>query len=172
MREQIIGYLGGEDRLNPLIIDLIDSSIKATSHIDLLISQLNKWQLIGFTFAVTYVFLELRHFLGDLDTSLFGYVKKRFFRVCKKIPFFNRHIRKEIEKTRASLEGEILKSNKGTLFVQSLPPKGFSQSQVLDKIKSDYLKLNELPWEDGAVSGCVYGADKHLTELTTKVFQL
>ena len=76
----------------------------------------------------------------------------------------------ELNKTKVGLEEDIIKSNKGNLYIQKLPDNGLALNQVLSKL-DEYLKMNELGWKSGAVSGCVYGADDSLTELNTKVFE-
>ena len=53
--------------------------------------------------------------------------------------------------------------------MKSLPAKGLSEDEVMSSI-NDYLKLSEVDFEKGALSGCVYGGDKNITDLTTKVY--
>ena len=97
-------------------------------------------------------------------------MKKNFFKLAKKIPFLNSKIKQELEKTKLGLEDDVIKLNKGNLYVDKLPAKGLTQAELLDKINV-YLKMNETEWRKGAVSGCVHGADDEITELTTKVYE-
>lgn len=90
--------------------------------------------------------------------------------VVKKLPFLNSKIAEELEGARKSLENDIAKSNKGLDYVRKLPDKGLTIDQVHDKINS-YLKMAEAKWMDGACSGCVYGADDNLAELTADVYK-
>ena len=76
----------------------------------------------------------------------------------------------ELEKTKRDLEHDIIKSNQGNLYVQTLPKKGLTQDEVMNKIGT-YLKMSVTDWKNGGVSGCVYGAEDHLTELTTRVYE-
>ena len=64
----------------------------------------------------------------------------------------------------------MLKANKGFDYVRDLPQKGLTQEELNQQLEI-YLNLNNNKWKDGACSGCVYGADDDLTELTTDVFR-
>jgi sphinganine-1-phosphate aldolase len=98
------------------------------------------------------------------------YLKKKSFSIAKRLPFLQRKILSELQKTKDSLEEDVMKMNKGQKFIKSLPSKGMSEQEVV-RLADDYLKLAEgLPWKDGAISGCVYGADKDLEKLTTQIY--
>ncbi len=142
------------------------------SKLDSCINSYEKWQLIGISILATFLYMKFDYFLRDLNdpSGLFGYLKKQVFKFAKKLPFLNSKIMEELNKTRQGLEDDIIKSNKGNSYVKQLPEKGLSEEQVLEKINT-YLAMNELPWKNGAVSGCVYGADDRLTTLTTKVYE-
>jgi sphinganine-1-phosphate aldolase len=168
MKELILSYLG--ENPHPILVEAIDQILKLTNQIDEFTNRYPKWELVLVTFLITFLYCKFSYFIYDLDVSLFKYIKRKFFSLVKKIPFLNKEIMKEINKSRVSLEEEIMKSNKGNLFVQKLPDKGIKQDDLLRKIE-DYMKMNDLPWENGAVSGCVYGADQSLTELTTRVYE-
>ena len=90
--------------------------------------------------------------------------------MAKKISFINAKINEELDKTRKGLEEEIVKANKGIDYIRALPENGLKRDELDDKINA-YLRMGECKWKDGAVSGCVYGADEDLTELTTDVYK-
>lgn len=91
--------------------------------------------------------------------------------MLKKISFINAKINEELGKTRKGLEADIYKANKGIDYIRALPELGFNRDDLDTKINA-YLKLSsDTNWRDGAVSGCVYGADDDLTELTTEVYK-
>ena len=100
--------------------------------------------------------------------GLFGYLKASFFRLVRKIPLLNAKIKDEIDKNREGLEEEIVKANRGMAYVRELPTNGMSEKEVMAKI-DDYLKLNCANWNQ--LSGCVYGADDKLTNLTARVYE-
>lgn len=101
---------------------------------------------------------------------MWTYIKKALFRVSRKLPFINGKIMQELKKTRDSLEDDLAKANKGNLFIEKMPETGYTEVEVLN-LAAQYIKMgNELPWKDGAVSGCVYGADDKLERLTTQIY--
>lgn len=75
---------------------------------------------------------------------------------------------KEIAKTKKDLQNEIIKMNKGTLYLENLPENGLSFEEFEELLKK-YLSMNETDWSNGSLSGCVFGAEDNLTELTTYV---
>lgn len=78
-------------------------------------------------------------------------------------------IKVELDATQKTLESEMLKANKGQDYLRDLPDKGLTNEELNEKLEV-YLKLGDNKWKDGACSGCVYGADEDLTEITTSVF--
>ena len=147
------------------------------SNVNYLIDLINKQgesyspvQLILIAAGSTYVLNWLYTFYSDIDTDLITYFKSQLFKIAKKIPFLHAKIAAELDKTRKGLEEDISKSNKGNLYVERLPANGLEMQEVLKKLDT-YLKMNETDWQGGSVSGCVYGADSQLTELSTKVFE-
>ena len=104
-----------------------------------------------------------------LVIDLVPYLRNLFFRLVKKVPFVRRKIAEELEKTKQGLEEDIVKSNKGSLYIERIPNDGIKYKDVL-KMLDDYMQMNEMNWKNGAVSGCIFGADDELTELTTQVF--
>ena len=77
---------------------------------------------------------------------------------------------KEISKTKKDLQNEITKMNKGTLYMENLPENGLNFEEF-DKVLQRYIAMNETDWSNGSLSGCVYGAESNLTELTAHVYK-
>jgi sphinganine-1-phosphate aldolase len=97
------------------------------------------------------------------------YVKRKAFNFAKNFSFLNSKLDEELNKVKVSLNEEISHSNMGNLYIQRLPAKGKTNEEILDMIQS-YVKMVVLPYEKGALSGCVYGASDTITELSSKVF--
>ena len=154
MKQVLLNLIEDSAINHPILIQLVEHTFHLATQIDVYTSEkFTKWQLIALTILITYLACGFKHFLNDLDTSILVYCKKKLFKLAKRLPFLNSQIMKEINKTRHSLEEEILKSNKGNLFVQKLPANGLDEAKVLEKINKEYLALNDLEWENGAVSG-------------------
>jgi sphinganine-1-phosphate aldolase len=137
---------------------------------EFIVENFEKWQLILITMYLTYVVMSVLHYIDNLDNGLWHFLKKKLFAFSKRLPLVNSKIRREMEKTQASLENDLLKANKGTSFLTQLPPKGMSEKAVV-QLADDYLKMNDSEWRNGGVSGCVYGADDSLTRLTTQIYE-
>lgn len=168
MKEYVLKKLGFE---HPILDQVLDAIEPAVNCVLKRLDRYEKWELVVITILLTYVILSFRYFVLDLEKGLFDYIKKQVFRISKKLPFLNSKILSELAKTRTGLEEDILKANKGELFLQKLPQKGLGNEKTLETIEKKYLNLNDLNWKTGAVSGCVYGADDNLTSLTTKVYE-
>ncbi|CAF0712302.1 unnamed protein product [Brachionus calyciflorus] len=168
MKEFLLSRLGHDNTLLNEIFNKIDP---ITQQILTRLDRYERWELVVISVLMTYVGMRFRYFLLDLDKGLWDYMKKQVFKLSKKLPFLNAKIMSELDKTKHGLEEDILKSNKGELFVQKLPSLGLGIDKTLETIEQKYVKLNDLNWKNGAVSGCVYGADDNLTLLTTKVYE-
>lgn len=155
----------------PVVGEAYERTIPVLQSIQRRLDTYEKWEIIVISVLITYVFMSFRYFLLDLDKGLFDFVKKKVFRLTRKLPFLNSKINSELAKNRKGLEEEIYKSNKGETFVQKLPSSGLGSEKTLELIDNKYLKLSDLNWTGGAVSGCVYGADDSLTNLTTRVYE-
>lgn len=88
----------------------------------------------------------------------------------RRLPFVQGKIMEEVEKTKRSIEEDVSKQNKGQRFMQAMPENGMSPEKVIS-LADDYLKLSQdVAWKKGAVSGCVYGADDELEQMTSQIY--
>ncbi|XP_075875221.1 sphingosine-1-phosphate lyase 1 isoform X2 [Nelusetta ayraudi] len=129
---------------------------------------LEPWQVIGATIITTLGAVWLKGFLFQ-NESLTSRIKKQCFRVIRKIPFVSSGIKGQLDKVLDDMSASLCTLKEGMSYTKQLPPKGLSQSQVLDKIR-EYETLNEVDWEKGCVSGAVYWGDESLTKLLVKVY--
>lgn len=154
----------------PIVLQSLDYLDFVTSEINRCTEKYENWQLILASMLITYVIMRFLQFWNDLDYGLADYLKKRMFKLLKLFPFLNRKIMSELEKTKRELEEDIMKANKGNLYLKELPPKGLDEKSLFQKI-DQYLSMSTTDWKSGTLSGCVYGADENLTKLTTKVYE-
>jgi sphinganine-1-phosphate aldolase len=155
---------------SPLAVQIVD-------YIDLMLKEINNrtanyenWQLILASGLVTYLGMSLIQFYTNLDNGLLAYLKGCAFKLAKRFPFLNAQIMKELEKTRKGLEEDIMKANKGNLYIKEMPREGLDEKALFETIDK-YLDMAGNEWKSGALSGCVYGADDRLTRLTTRVYE-
>ncbi|XP_037533756.1 sphingosine-1-phosphate lyase 1 [Nematolebias whitei] len=137
-------------------------------HINARCADLEPWQLIGASVFTTLGAMWLRGFLFQQE-SLTSRIKKRCFRLIRKIPFIGVTIQRQLNKALDDMSLSLFTLKEGMSYMKELPSSGLSHSQVMDKIK-EYQTLNEVPWERGCVSGTVYWGDESLTKLLVKVY--
>ncbi|XP_076025373.1 sphingosine-1-phosphate lyase 1 isoform X2 [Genypterus blacodes] len=126
------------------------------------------WQIIGATFITTLGVVWVKGILFQQE-SLTSRIKKKIFRLVRKIPFIGVAIQGQLNKALDDMSASLCTLREGMSYTQQLPSQGLSQSQVLDKIQ-EYETLNEVKWEKGCVSGAVYWGDEMLTKLLVKVY--
>ncbi|KAK2922123.1 sphingosine-1-phosphate lyase 1 isoform X1 [Channa argus] len=131
-------------------------------------AHLEPWQIIGATVLTTVGALWVKGFLFQQE-SLKTRIKKRAFRLIRKIPFVGVAIQGKLNKALDDMSASLCTLKDGMSYTKQLPSKGLSQNQVLEKIK-EYKSLNEVQWEKGCVSGAVYWGDETLTKLLVKVY--
>ncbi|XP_034464268.1 sphingosine-1-phosphate lyase 1 isoform X1 [Hippoglossus hippoglossus] len=137
-------------------------------HVNSRCADLEPWQIIGVTVITTLGAVWVRGFLFQQE-SLVSRIKKKCFRLIRKIPFVGGTIQGQLNKALDDMSASLCTLKNGMSYTKQLPSKGLSQSQVLDKIR-EYETLNDVPWEKGCVSGAVYWGDETLTKLLVKVY--
>jgi sphinganine-1-phosphate aldolase len=155
---------------NQILSDIINNVQYGLNKVNEYSSQFQAWQLILVTALITYLICQFFNYLNELENGLIDHLKKKLFRIAKKIPFLSGKIMQELDKTRKELEEGIIKANKGNPYITKLPDKSSTTKEVLAKV-DNYLKMNTITWKDGSLSGCVYAADDAITELSTKVYE-
>ncbi|KAM8851644.1 sphingosine-1-phosphate lyase 1 isoform 1-T1 [Synchiropus picturatus] len=131
-------------------------------------AHLEPWQIIGASVLTTLGVVWAHSFLFQQE-SLKSRVKKKCFRLIRKIPFVGGAIQSQLNKALDDMSTSLCTLKAGMSYATKLPSKGLTQNQVLDKIR-EYQTLNEVRWEKGCVSGAVYWGDETLTKLLVKVY--
>ncbi|XP_053162023.1 sphingosine-1-phosphate lyase 1 isoform X2 [Hemicordylus capensis] len=127
------------------------------------------WQLITTTVVATLLVVWLHMFLFQPE-SLMSRIKKKFFRVVRKLPFIGAVIQKYSNKAKADMASSLSFLKDAKVYVKTLPEKGLSQPEVMHKIQ-EYSSMGDVHWEDGKVSGAVYSGETELTNLFVKVYK-
>uniref|UniRef100_A0A672GZE8 sphinganine-1-phosphate aldolase n=1 Tax=Salarias fasciatus TaxID=181472 RepID=A0A672GZE8_SALFA len=131
-------------------------------------ADLEPWQIIGASVLTTLGAVWIKGFLFQQE-SLVSRIKKKCFRLIRKIPFIGVAIQSQLNKALDDMSVSLCTLKEGMSYTRELPSKGLSQSQVMEKIK-EYETLNDVKWEKGCVSGAVYWGDETLTKLLVKVY--
>eukprot|EP01012_Entosiphon_sulcatum_P005729 TRINITY_DN125_c0_g1_i1.p2 TRINITY_DN125_c0_g1~~TRINITY_DN125_c0_g1_i1.p2 ORF type:complete len:538 (+),score=93.85 TRINITY_DN125_c0_g1_i1:2106-3719(+) len=125
-------------------------------------------QLIAVTAGTTLIAKQIYDtvtadsFVDDTKKAIFSFVR-RLPMVQGKIDEQMEIATREMKKGYKRLEGEKIYS--------ALPARGYSAGDVL-KEATYVTQLNEVPWEDGQVSGAVYHGGKELTDMLLRVQEL
>ncbi|KAM4591606.1 sphingosine-1-phosphate lyase 1 isoform 1-T1 [Odontesthes bonariensis] len=130
--------------------------------------ELEPWQIIGASIITTLGAVWVKGFLFQQE-SLISRIKKKCFRLIRKIPFVGTTIQGQLNKALDDMSLSLCTLKEGMSYTKALPSKGLTQDQVMEKIK-EYQTLNEVQWETGCVSGAVYWGDESLTKLLVKVY--
>lgn len=125
-------------------------------------------QLIASTVAATLVVVWLHMFLVQPE-SLVSRIKKKLFRVIRKLPIIGALIQKHVNKARSDVAANLTFLKEAKNYVKTLPTKGLNQTDVMEKIK-EYSTLGGVRWEDGKISGAVYSGEEELTKLLVKAY--
>nr|CAG4640818.1 EOG090X051L [Eulimnadia texana] len=142
-----------------------------TGSIDRFLGDVAPWKIVMGTAGTTLALVWIDSVLHDGE---FGYkqtLKKKLFRVIRAIPAVRNKVEAEKQKIYVSLEDDMNKCTAELPVKRKLPEAGSSAEEILKEAKL-YLSLGECDWSNGGLSGCVYNADKSVTELTTQVFAL
>ncbi|XP_072247478.1 sphingosine-1-phosphate lyase 1 isoform X1 [Leuresthes tenuis] len=131
-------------------------------------AQLEPWQIIGASIITTLGAVWVKGFLFQQE-SLISRIKKKCFRLIRKIPFVGTSIQGQLNKALDDMSLSLCTLKEGMSYTKELPSKGLTQNQVMEKIK-EYETLNDVQWEKGCVSGAVYWGDESLTKLLVKVY--
>ena len=93
-------------------------------------------------------------------------LKKRFFRLARKLPIVRGRIQTEMVKVRENFERELLDSMED---FESLPEKGKTRDEIVG-LTNTYLGLGHFDWTKGTQSGTVYNGNPDLTKVMTEVY--
>ncbi|CAG6017833.1 unnamed protein product [Menidia menidia] len=145
-------------------------------HVNSRCSGLEPWQIIGATVLTTLGAVWVKGLLFQQEsnplTRLTSRIKKKCFRLIRKIPFVGRTIQGQLNKALDDMSLSLCTLKEGMSYTKELPPKGLAQSQVMEKIKEyeTLMLMFQFSWEKGCVSGAVYWGDESLTKLLVKVY--
>ncbi|XP_076141507.1 sphingosine-1-phosphate lyase 1 isoform X2 [Alosa pseudoharengus] len=131
-------------------------------------ADLEPWQIIGASIVATLGAVWIKGILFQPE-SLMSRIKKRCFRLIRKIPYIGTTIQGQLNKALDDMSQSLCTLKEGMTYTKRLPPQGLTQEQVLQRIQ-EYQTLNEVDWTSGKVSGAVYWGDETLTKLLVQVY--
>lgn len=136
-----------------------------TGPVDRVLAGKAPWQIVAITTSTVLGAIWLWELLSE-DESLKSRLKRRFFRLVRKVPAVRKRIEGEIAKINEDFTKEAAKHGQ---FITVLPESGLKQEQILQKV-DDYLDLGHYKWKEGFISGAVYYFNPDLVKLVTEVY--
>ncbi|XP_053692149.1 sphingosine-1-phosphate lyase [Sabethes cyaneus] len=142
------------------------------THLDLITGPVDRalagkapWQIVAITTTTVLSAVWLWELLSE-DESLYSRIRRRFFKIARKLPAVQRKIDGEIKKIN---DGFVREASQYGKFTTVLPQDGLTDEQILQKV-DDYLALGHYKWKEGFISGAVYYYNPKLVKLVTDVY--
>jgi len=127
------------------------------------------WQIVAITSTTVLSAVWLWNLLLNQDESLFQRVKKKVFKLTRKIPRIQAKIDEELGKLKKDFENDMLK-NVGKLgYVTKMPFNGAKKEELLQTL-DEHLQLSHFDYSEGRVSGAVYTVNPEVMELVKEVY--
>lgn len=127
------------------------------------------WQIVAITTTTVLSTIWLWNILFNQDESLFARIKKRVFKLSRKIPYVQAKIDEELGKLKKDFENDMLRTCGKLSYITKLPYNSLGQAEILRKV-DDHLQLGSYDYKDGRVSGAVYTCNPKLVELVKEVY--
>jgi len=128
------------------------------------------WKIVAATAGGTLV-LAYMHQASQARLPLTTRIQNFVFKWARKIPSVKNQVDEELKKVRQNFEEEFGKSVENISYSLVLPDKGCSFDRVTEEAKL-HLKLGDLDWENGAMSGCMYNSSQEVSDLSVQVYGL
>jgi len=128
------------------------------------------WKIVAATAGGTLVLAYL-HQTSQARLPLTTRIQNFVFKWARKIPAVKNQVDEELKKVRHNFEEEFGKSVENISYSLVLPDKGCSFDRVTEEAKL-HLKLGDLDWENGAMSGCMYNSSQEVSDLSVQVYGL
>ncbi|CAL9734587.1 sphingosine-1-phosphate lyase [Monosporozyma servazzii] len=101
----------------------------------------------------------------------YRHVSRMFFQWLLNSPMLKNKVDKEVNKTKAALEKEMIRNNDLVADFPQLPINGLSSDLILQELDKLETIIPHSDWEDGKVSGAVYHGGSDLIHLQSQAFE-
>jgi len=105
--------------------DLLNSSLKNEEPVNIIIVSVTS----------TYILYKIWNYYSECEDGIPSTVKKWFFKTIKKIPWVQRKIADELEKTMLDLRMDVNSQLKGLEYNRSLPESGWKRDKIVSEVK-------------------------------------
>lgn len=136
-----------------------------TAPVDRALAGKAPWQIVAITTSTVLGVVWLWELLIE-NESLYSRLKRRFFRLARRIPSIREQIDTQIAKINEGFTKEAAQYGQ---FITVLPQNGLRPDQIQQKV-DEYLALGRYEWKEGFLSGGVYYFNPDLIKLVTEVY--
>ncbi|XP_063703316.1 sphingosine-1-phosphate lyase isoform X2 [Culicoides brevitarsis] len=126
------------------------------------------WQVAAIT-TTTVLSLVWLWSLINQDESIYTRLKRRVFKLTRKIPMVQAKINEELVKLKKDFENDMLKSCGNLEYITKMPFESMNEEQILKKL-DEHLQLGNYKYKDGKVSGAVYTCNPKLVQMVKEVY--
>ena len=85
-------------------LEIIDAKI---INCNVVLGKYDPVKLVLFSVGSTWVFLKLTHAYSECEEGILKASKKKFFKLVRKLPWVEREIQKELDKSMVSLQKDV-----------------------------------------------------------------
>ncbi|XP_059087966.1 sphingosine-1-phosphate lyase-like [Tigriopus californicus] len=157
------------NKLDRLLTENLDDGSNPAKILDSVLYKLKPWQIVTISLVC---WISLRLLIKSLICIKNTNWKVALFRTLRKIPFVQRKIQEELDKTVGEMEVELKEQIGGLAYHQSLPKVGWNKDQVLKEIEKN-MDLGKFKAETGALSGtCHKPPNMERVETMTSAYKL
>eukprot|EP00095_Tigriopus_kingsejongensis_P003316 maker-scaffold612_size124412-snap-gene-0.23 protein:Tk03316 transcript:maker-scaffold612_size124412-snap-gene-0.23-mRNA-1 annotation:"sphingosine-1-phosphate lyase 1-like isoform x2" len=157
------------DRVDQLLEDHLSHGANPARILDDTLDDYKPWQVVALTLCSVVVLKFSWVFLKTLKETDW---KVTLFRTLRKIPFVQRKIQAELDKTVGEMEDEMKAQIEGKAYIRKLPDAGWKKDKVLEEIQKS-MELGKFKAETGALSGtCHKPPNAERVDTVTKAYSL
>lgn len=127
------------------------------------------WQIVAITTTTFLSTVWLWNLFINQDESLFTRVKKRVYKLSRKIPYIQNQIDDLMGKLKKDFENDMLRTSGKVGYTTQLPFDALSETEILSRVE-EHLQLGTYNYKDGHVSGGVYTINPQLIALVKEVY--
>lgn len=127
------------------------------------------WQIAAITTTSVLSAVWFWNVLWNQDESLYHRVKKRVFKLTRKIPMVQAKIDEELGKLKKDFENDMVKSLGQLGYTTKLPFDGKKIDELLQKV-DEHLAMSNYNFKGGRVSGALYTVNAEIVELVKEVY--
>lgn len=147
---------------------LKDSTLALRGAVNGAFANREPWQIAAITTTTVLGIVWIWNILNQ-DESIYARLKRRVFKLSRKIPMVQAKINEELVKLKKDFENDMLKSCGNLEYITKMPFESMSEEEILKKL-DEHLQLGSYKYKEGKVSGAVYTCNPKLVHMVKEVY--